>query len=63
MESLLAGYAQLNYQFTAGATEIDGSLGMRVVRILVEQLRGTLDAGPRTDGNGACFTVKFPRSS
>lgn len=38
-------------------------LGMRVIRILVEQLRGTLDAGPRADGNGACFTVKFPRSS
>jgi two-component sensor histidine kinase len=38
-------------------------LGMRVVRTLVEQLRGTLDAGPRDDGSGACFTIQFPRSS
>ena len=37
-------------------------LGMRVITTLVKQLRGTLDAGPRTDGSGACFTVEFPRS-
>ena len=38
-------------------------LGMRVITTLVKQLRGTLDAGPRVDGDGACFTVQFPRSS
>ena len=37
-------------------------LGMRVITTLVKQLRGTLDAGPRADGAGACFTVQFPRS-
>ena len=37
-------------------------LGMRVITTLVKQLRGTLDAGPRADGNGACFTVQFPRA-
>lgn len=35
-------------------------LGMRVITTLVKQLRGTLDAGPRTDGTGACLTVNFP---
>ena len=37
-------------------------LGMRVITTLVEQLQGTVDAGPRADGCGACFTVQFPRS-
>lgn len=37
-------------------------LGMRVITTLVKQLRGTLDAGPRADGMGACFTVQFPRT-
>ncbi|HUG46538.1 MAG TPA: histidine kinase dimerization/phosphoacceptor domain -containing protein [Sphingomicrobium sp.] len=37
-------------------------LGMRVITVLVKQLRGTLDAGPREDGSGACFTVEFPRT-
>lgn len=37
-------------------------LGMRVITTLVKQLRGTLDAGPRADGIGACFTVRFPRT-
>lgn len=35
-------------------------LGMRVVTTLARQLEGTLDAGPRPDGQGACFTVEFP---
>ena len=38
-------------------------LGMRVITTLVKQLQGTLDAGLRADGGGACFTVQFPRSS
>ena len=37
-------------------------LGMRVISTLVKQLSGTLDAGPRADGIGACFTVQFPRT-
>ena len=36
-------------------------LGMRVITTLVKQLHGTLDAGQRPDGSGACITVKFPR--
>ena len=36
-------------------------LGMRVIMTLVKQLEGTLDADPREDGCGACFTVRFPR--
>ena len=42
------------YAATAG-------LGMRVITTLARQLRGTLEVGPRTDGSGACFTVRFPR--
>lgn len=38
-------------------------LGMRVIAALVNQLKGTLTAGPRADGTGACFTVKFPRTN
>lgn len=34
-------------------------LGMRVVNTLTRQLNGTLTAGPRVDGQGACFTVSF----
>lgn len=37
-------------------------LGMRVITTLVKQLGGNLDAGPRTDGTGACFTIEFPRT-
>ena len=37
-------------------------LGMRVITALVKQLRGTLEAGPRADVIGACFTVQFPRT-
>lgn len=37
-------------------------LGMRVIITLAKQLGGTLDAGPRADGLGACFTVQFPRT-
>ena len=36
-------------------------LGMRVITTLARQLHGTLDAGRRADGCGACFTLKFPR--
>lgn len=35
-------------------------LGMRVVTSLATQLRGSVTAGPRPDGQGACFTVEFP---
>lgn len=38
-------------------------LGMRVITTLVAQLRGTLEATPRANRGGACFTVQFPRSS
>ena len=37
-------------------------LGMRVILTLAEQLEGSLEAGPRADGSGACIIVKFPRS-
>lgn len=37
-------------------------LGMRVITTLTQQLEGTLAAGPREDGSGACFTVDFPRT-
>ena len=37
-------------------------LGMRVITTLAKQLQGTLEAGPRADGSGWCFTVRFPRS-
>ena len=36
------------------------SLGMRVVMSLSKQLGGSLHAGQRPDGEGACFTVRFP---
>jgi two-component sensor histidine kinase len=35
-------------------------LGMKVVNALTQQLRGTLTAGRIPDGNGSCFTVRFP---
>lgn len=44
------------YSATAG-------LGMRVITSLASQLEGTLSAGPHEDGEGACLTVTFPRSS
>lgn len=37
-------------------------LGMKVVTALVNQLNGSLEAGPRDDGTGACFTAQFPRT-
>ena len=37
------------------------SLGMRIVVSLAQQLGGSLAAGARSDGDGACFTVEFPR--
>lgn len=38
-------------------------LGMRVITSLASQLQGTLMAGPREDGEGACLTVTFPREA
>ena len=35
-------------------------LGMRVITTLVRQLHGSLSAGPRATGRGACFSVQFP---
>jgi two-component sensor histidine kinase len=35
------------------------SLGMRIITSLVQQLDGTLTAGHRTEGEGACFSVAF----
>lgn len=35
------------------------SLGMRIVTSLVRQLNGTLTAGERANGKGACFSVAF----
>jgi two-component sensor histidine kinase len=35
------------------------SLGMRIITLLVKQLRGTLTAVNRPDARGACFTVTF----
>lgn len=37
-------------------------LGMRVITTLANELHGTLSAGTREDGEGACFTVNLPRS-
>ncbi|WPZ02614.1 histidine kinase dimerization/phosphoacceptor domain -containing protein [Blastomonas marina] len=42
------------YAATAG-------LGMRVITSLASQLHGTLSAGTRDGGDGACFVVEFPR--
>ena len=36
------------------------SLGMRVVTTLARQLEGSVSGGKRADGDGACFTVRFP---
>jgi two-component sensor histidine kinase len=35
-------------------------LGMRIVLSLAAQLGGSVSAGARPDGRGACFTVQFP---
>jgi two-component sensor histidine kinase len=37
-----------------------GSLGMKLVALLVNQLDGRLSAGANPAGRGACFTVAFP---
>jgi two-component sensor histidine kinase len=37
-------------------------LGMRVITTLAKQLGGTIVASRRQDGEGACFTVRFPSS-
>jgi len=34
-----------------------------VITSLASQLQGTLMAGPREDGKGACLTVTFPREA
>jgi two-component sensor histidine kinase len=39
-----------------------GSLGMKLVALLVGQLHGRLSAGGSPAGRGACFSVTFPRS-
>ena len=39
-----------------------GSLGMKLVALLVSQLDGRLSAGANPAGRGACFTVAFPHS-
>ena len=38
----------------------ENGLGMKVIRLLAQQLRGMITAGTNPDGTGACFTVKFP---
>lgn len=35
------------------------SLGMRIINLLVKQLRGSMTAANRPEGIGACFTVTF----
>jgi len=37
-----------------------GSLGMKLVALLVSQLDGRLSAGANPAARGACFTVAFP---
>lgn len=44
-------------------TAINGSLGMRVVTSLSQQLDGKFSAVPRPGGTGTCFNVAFPESS
>jgi two-component sensor histidine kinase len=39
-----------------------GSLGMKLVALLANQLRGRLSAGANPAGRGACFRVTFPGS-
>ena len=39
-----------------------GSLGMKLVALLVSQLDGRLSAGANPAGRSACFTVAFPHS-
>ena len=41
---------------------VDGSLGMRVVALLSQQLKGKFSAVPRAGGPGTCFAVAFPES-
>lgn len=41
----------------------NAGLGMKVITTLAKQLQGTLDAGPREGGRGACFTVQFPSTA
>ena len=38
-------------------------LGIRVINTLAKQLGGALNASRRANGEGACFTVKFPRAA
>ena len=47
----------LTPSFTPG--ESAGGLGMKLVRILSGQLRGTVEAVNRSTGRGACFKITF----
>jgi len=38
-------------------------LGMRVINTLAKQLGGALNVSRRANGEGACFTVKFPQAA
>lgn len=38
-------------------------LGMRVITTLARQLQGSVLVGKAASGQGACFTIEFPRSS
>jgi two-component sensor histidine kinase len=46
--------------FAVDQFKSDG-LGIKVVAVLVEQLEGQLSAGADPAGQGACFTIDFPR--
>jgi TonB-dependent receptor len=63
-EKSYAGYAQLNYEFHAGDTTIDGSLGMRVVRTS-EDIQGTIftNAGPAAIDLQSEYTDWLPNAN
>ena len=42
---------------------VSAGLGMRVINTLAKQLGGALQTSPRETGEGACFSVRFPRST
>jgi iron complex outermembrane receptor protein len=63
-EKSYAGYAQVNYEFHAGDTTIDGSLGMRVVRTK-EDIQGTIftTAGPAAIDLQSQYTDWLPSAN
>jgi iron complex outermembrane recepter protein len=63
-EQSYAGYAQVNYEFHAGATTIDGSLGLRVVRT-DEDVQGTIftTAGPAAIDLQTRYTDWLPNAN